>query len=371
MRIALVALHFAEYAYLLAKALAEKNEVLLIAESGNFNNELGQNYLEERGNLQVKFIDHKPNVGAIIGNARRLVKLIREFDPDVVHCQENMRDCFAMALPWIKQYPFVLTVHDPKPHSGNDARVYNFQRHGYYLRLMRRLCDAAIVHGDSLANDLVANVKSLSGRVAAIPHGPLGVLAGDKNRSEQEPGMLLFFGRIEAYKGLGYFVDAVESLAAQGIPVKGVVAGRGTDLEPYRQRIAGSRNFELIDKYIPRDEVIDLFDRAEIVVQPYLNATQSGVALLAIGRGRALVATDVGCIRDVVKDGVNGTLVAPKDGRALTSAIADLLENRNKLQRFAENSKAMASGDIGWRLIADQSVKVYRQSIARRGLALA
>lgn len=363
MRIALVALHFAEYAFLLAKSLAKNNEVLLIAESGNFNNELGRHYLDECGNLRVEFVDHAPKIGSIVSNARRLVKLISEFSPDVVHCQENMRDCFILALPWIKRYPFVLTVHDPKPHSGKDSRVFNFQRHGYYLRVVRRLCDVAIVHGDKLSMDLVSVVPSLANRVFVVPHGPLGMFNADQRRREQENGVLLFFGRIEAYKGLGDFVEAVEILAQRGVPVKGVVAGRGSDLEPYRERIAGSPNFELIEKYIPRNEVIDLFDRAEIVVQPYLNATQSGVALLAIGRGRAIVATDVGCIRDVVKNGVNGVLVLPGNSALLSNAIASLLCDKIKLAQYSEASAKLAVSQIGWDHIADLSICIYQNLI--------
>ncbi|KGN34977.1 hypothetical protein N802_00250 [Knoellia sinensis KCTC 19936] len=362
MRIAHVALHFAEYAFALSLELARDHDVLLVLEKQNFRDELGDEYLADLPErLSVRFIEHAPSPRAVLNNARELVRLVEDFRPDVLHAQEVMRDAFFLAMLRLRRHPFVLTVHDPKPHTGTDFRAHHLQRHGIYVRLHRRRCDWAIVHGSQLVKDLVKDTPRLRGRVSPVAHGVLGALPADTQRAAQEMGTLLFFGRLEAYKGLEDFVAAVETIDTSQ-NVTAIIAGRGPALDPVRERVMRNPRFEVINHYLSRREVINVFDRAQVIVQPYRDATQSGVSLMAIGRARAVVATDVGSLSEVVRHGDNGLLVPPERPDLLARTLAEVLV-QDRTPKFEDGARRLSATTFNWTRIADQHVEVYGRAV--------
>ena len=369
MRITLMALHFAEYACRLAAALTQHHEVQLILSEPNVTSELEDEFDQYRSipRLTIVMLPHSRSPILWVQNAVRLVREVTGFKPDVVHMQEFTRDYQVVALLYLSRiFPFVLTVHDPQPHSGEDLRQLNYSRHGIYQKILRKLCDVAITHGSLLSEQLVVVAPYLAGRVANIPHGPLGPVQ-ISDQEPPDPGTLLFFGRINAYKGLRYFIDATLRLRAKGLCVKGVIAGRGDDLAPNRAAIESNDCFELHDEYVSRAKVHTLFAHAQLVIMPYIDATQSGVAAMAMGFGRPMVATRVGAIPDMVVDGYTGLLVPPRDAVALADAIESLLLNPDRYAILAGNVRvAGGHGALGWENIACATSAVYTEAIARR-----
>lgn len=369
MRITLIAMHFAEYACRLAETLAKDHEIQLILSEPNVASELEDEFERYRSipQLTIVVLPHNRSPILYVQNTLRLIREVRRFKPEIVHQQENSKDYEIAAFLYLRRlFPFVLTVHDPERHSGEDLQRHKYSRHRVYLWILRKLCDAAITHGKLLCEQLVAIAPWLVGRVANIPHGPLGpVQIPEQDISES--GTLLFFGRINTYKGLRYFVDAVLHLRAKGLCVKGVVAGRGDDLAPNRAAIESNDCFELYDEYVSRAKVHVLFTRAQLVVMPYIDATQSGVAAMSIGFGRPVVATRVGAIPEMVLDDYTGLLVPPRDSIALANAIESLLLDPDRYAMLAGNVRAAGShGALGWENIARATVDVYREAIARR-----
>ena len=362
MRITLIAMHFAEYACRLAEALACNHNVQLILSRPNVTAELENEFDRFRSipQLTVVLLDHTRSPILWVKNTIILVRQIQCFKPDIIHQQENTRDYEVAALIYLSQFfPFILTVHDPMPHSGQDAQQYIRSRHRIYHWFLRKLCIRAITHGNLLREQLVAIVPRLVERVAVIPHGPMGPLQVPEQEAPK-PGTLLFFGRINAYKGLRYFIDATLQLKAKGFCVKGIIAGRGDDLSPNRVAIESNDCFELHDEYISRAKVHALFARAYLVVMPYTDATQSGVAAMAIGFGCPVVATRVGSIPEMVLDGVTGLLVPPCDSIALAEAIETLLSNPDHYSILSSNVRAAGHGGImTWESIASSTSAVY------------
>jgi len=367
MRILLLALHFAEYAASLARALAETgHEVSLAIYRSNAIAELGPAYPDDlsAARVQVLSLDRPKTLPAALRNAQRIVRFYRQFRPDVVHAQETGRDEVAAALPFLLRRPFVLTVHDPAPHSGLDARRLRFARGRVYQSLQRRACAAAITHGETLRRSLVELTGMPEAKVFVIPHGPLG---GSANLGQGEPGSgscrLLFFGRVHAYKGLDAFIDAVKALRLKGCDVRGVVAGRGSDLDRHRTALSDQTAFELRDYYIPPTEVASLFSEAYAVVLPYRDGTQSGVAAMALGYGVPVVATAVGSIPEFVRDGVNGLLVQPGDHVALCDALARLVSDRPLRTRLHRGALELRDGCFSWASIAEKTLHVYQHTV--------
>lgn len=360
MRIVLLALHFAEYTLSLAEALAKENDVLLILIERNFNNEIGSvEFIPKETRLKVEVLPHKRSATALFGNIFTIAKSIRCFKPDVIHCQEEPKDYLIGALPFMRGIPFVLTVHDPKPHSDLDAKRINYSRRAIYLKLLRHRADALIVHGEHLKAIAESHMPEKKGQIFSVPHGPLGKIFRPPVLLNWEVGNCLFFGRIEAYKGLGYFIEAIKQLRDKGLPVTGVIAGRGSELARYDAVIRNNPAFRVIDRYLSPSEVIECFQQTNVVVMPYIEATQSGVSAYAIGLGRPVVATRVGGLPESVIDGETGFIVEPKNVTALADAIECLVNDQAKANAMATKALGWGEQEMSWGKMSALSLRVY------------
>lgn len=159
--------------------------------------------------------------------------------------------------------------------------------------------------------------------------------------SPDEP-VLLFFGFVRRYKGLRHLIRALAQVWEQ-LPVKLLVVGEfWEDERPYRDLvrelgIEGAVIFH--NAYVPNEEMARYFSAADVVVMPYLEATQSGVAQLAISFERPMIATSVGGMTETIHDGENGLIVPPADPDALSAAILRYF-HEGLAEPFAENIRA-------------------------------
>ena len=233
MRVALIALHFGEYGLRLANALSSHHEVLFIAGAEGLRRELGADWMKLcSSSCRIVPLEHERNPVLFWRAFREISGCLHSFRPDVIHIQEFSRDYLAFAYPQIAKYTHVATVHDPMPHLGRDAKRRKFSRHRVYDSWLRKSADALIVHGAVLKDQLEA-VSRPRGEIFAVPHGPLGDLESPWSDG-WVPGTVLFFGRVEEYKGLPVFMQAVELLRREGMTVRPIVAGSGDALEALR-----------------------------------------------------------------------------------------------------------------------------------------
>jgi glycosyltransferase involved in cell wall biosynthesis len=83
-----------------------------------------------------------------------------------------------------------------------------------------------------------------------------------------------------------------------------------------------------VSEYVPNEEVGTYFSASDIVVLPYLSATQSGIAQIAYNFNRPLVVTDVGGLAEVVVPGKTGLIVPPNDPRSLADAAKRFFDEK-------------------------------------------
>jgi len=148
-------------------------------------------------------------------------------------------------------------------------------------------------------------------------------------------GYLLFFGFIRAYKGLDVLLEAFADPRITELPIKLIIAGEFyEDAAPYEALIQRHHLEERIVRatdFIPNERVADYFCAADLIVQPYKNATQSGVSQIAYHFERPMLVTDVGGLAELIPDGVVGYVVPPTP-----AAIADAVVDFYVLQREGE-----------------------------------
>lgn len=141
---------------------------------------------------------------------------------------------------------------------------------------------------------------------------------------------LLFFGFIRDYKGLDWLLEAFGDQKLRRFPVKLIIAGEFyTSSEKYLQII---RNKNLADHvilrtdFIPDHDVANYFGAADMIVQPYKSATQSGVTQIAFHYNKPMLVTDVGGLGEIIPHGKVGYVVKPGP-EAITEAIFDFYSN--------------------------------------------
>ena len=145
-------------------------------------------------------------------------------------------------------------------------------------------------------------------------------------RLPESSGYLLFFGFIRAYKGLDVLLEAFADRRVAALPIKLIIAGEFyEDAAPYEALIQryqlGERIIRATD-FIPNDAVANYFCAADLIVQPYKNATQSGVSQIAYHFERPMLVTDVGGLAELIPDGVVGYVV-PSTPAAIADAVVD------------------------------------------------
>jgi glycosyltransferase involved in cell wall biosynthesis len=149
----------------------------------------------------------------------------------------------------------------------------------------------------------------------------LGLPEGEK--------IILFFGFIRKYKGLHLLLDAMADKRIKDAGIKLLVAGEfyGDD-KPYHEQIRklGIKDQLLLrTSFIPDSEVKNYFCAADVVIQPYRNATQSGVTPLAYHFETPMVVTNVGGLPSMVTHNQSGIITEP-DPVAIATGIMQFFE---------------------------------------------
>ncbi len=173
---------------------------------------------------------------------------------------------------------------------------------------------------------------------------------------------LLFFGFIRAYKGLDLLLEAFADNRLRNRKIKLIVAGEFYESDaPYRQIIEKNNlgnDVLIFNRFIREEEVASLFSVADLVVQPYRSATQSGVTQIAYHFDKPMLVTDVGGLGEIVPDGKCGYVVKP-DPQAIADAIEDFFVN-NRKESFTKGVKE-EKAKFTWDKLTESIRNIYNE----------
>ncbi|MCU0642804.1 MAG: glycosyltransferase [bacterium] len=151
--------------------------------------------------------------------------------------------------------------------------------------------------------------------------------------------VILFFGYVRKYKGLHVLLDAMPKVL-QETNVRLLVAGEFYDDEQgYRdqiQRLGIGNSVSIFADYIPNEEVGLYYSAADVVVLPYISATQSGIIQIAYNYDKPVITTNVGGLPEVVDEGKTGFIVPSEDVDALATSIVSFFKIKDKID-FSKN----------------------------------
>jgi glycosyltransferase involved in cell wall biosynthesis len=256
-------------------------------------------------------------------------------------------------LRWRKKNVRVISVlHNVVPHEHRigDAVLTNFAL---------RFSDAFIPLSESVESDLLKFFPAARFKRAALPIFEIfGSLLSKKKAREElsitDERVLLFFGLIRKYKGLHVLIDAMKEVN-QRISCRLLIVGEYYgDEEEYRKHISAAGIDDVVTvvpEYIPNEKVNLYFSAADVIVQPYLSATQSAIAQIAYNFSKPIIATRVGALPEVIIDCKSGLIVPPNDPHALADAIVRFYEE--KMETRLTEGAAEQRKKYSWDALAD------------------
>ena len=190
----------------------------------------------------------------------------------------------------------------------------------------------------TMSRQVLSDLQQLSSKPAAFSPHPLydnfgpGVSKEEACRRlglDAQQRYLLFFGFIRRYKGLDLLLEAMADPRIRDMGLKLLVAGEFyEDRAPYDaliERLGLQDQLQLCTDFVPNSEVRYYFSAADLVVQPYKNATQSGITQVAYHFEKPMVVTNVGGLAEHVPDGKVGLVTEPRP-EAIADAIVRFYE---------------------------------------------
>lgn len=277
----------------------------------------------------------------------RVGKEIRKKNPDIVvftYWMSFFAPCFCKIAKVVKKdrhTKCIGLIHNMIPHEKSVLDKWFAPR---FVKAM----DGFVALSKSVLQD-VAMLDKQNKPKCMVPH-PLYDHYGeimDRNEAKKQLGLdenchyMLFFGLVRAYKGLDLLLDAFADERLRTFPVKLIVAGEFYDNpKPYLEQIEkhGLQNLVTIkNEYISDDEVKYYFNVADIVVQPYKSATQSGVTQVAYHFEKPILVTNVGGLGEIIPNGKVGYVVDPNPS-SIADALVDFYENE-RYNTFVEGVK--------------------------------
>lgn len=263
---------------------------------------------------------------------RRIIKTILEQNPDVVHVTgPHLWNILILRALRKIGIPVIHTLHDLDPHPGSDYGPLLY----LWNRAVLRNADHILVHGRCYQQRLLDGGLAEDGvTYTPLLHLFLGGVYGEQLARLSEAvtydPYVLFFGRLEYYKGVVALITAwVQMLDGQHPPVRLILAGPGSLDKLWRGPLPPG--VEVRNGIIQDKAALALFQHCALVVLPYIGATQSALIPAAYFFRKPVIVTYSGALPEYVEDGQTGWLVEPHHPPTLSRVLTDALSDFDQL----------------------------------------
>lgn len=354
------------------------HEVTVVSETG----EEEKGLLEE---LNCRGIKHYTLLGLdaisiknMVNAARTMGKIIDCKNVDVVHAQGIRQLIVAFIASRIfshrKKIAIVASTHTTlagSPYENATLLVESF--------LLNICADLATPVAKSVANRLV-NFGLIPNKVVTVYNGIDLELIDEVLRSDEYPPLLPddlkrssiivvgYFARLYHNKGHEYLIRAISGVSKEFPNIRLIIAGDG----PLRGKLEDlSRQLGIEEKVlftgkIEHKSVYELLKRIDIYAFPSSAELFPFAILEAMAAGKPIVATSVGGVKEVIKDGETGILVPPREYAALAEGIKELIKNPLRAEQMGKKSRRLVEENFSLHKIAYDLTKCYELCVRRK-----
>lgn len=345
----------------LAQGLASRgHEVVVIAPS-----QTGRGYDEWDGNYLIKRTMSVPfpfyqNFRISLAPQREVKKIIKDFQPDVIHIQM----CLAIGnatLRYANKYeiPLVATNHAMPDNLLDNLRLiapvsrpisYIITQYG--VRFHAKMDYVTLPTQSAIdmfgPEKITAEVEAVSNGIDLSKFAPTKPSAAiyDKFAIPKKVKIISYVGRVDAEKHLPVLIKAFARVLEHAKrPVHLLVVGDGTDRERlknlvYENNLAGKVTFT---GRVSDDEIVELHKVGDVFCMPSPAELQSIATLEAMASGKPIVAVDAGALGELCQDGVNGYLCEQDNEDQIARSLYKIINDPQLQKQFSAASLAIAS----------------------------
>jgi glycosyltransferase involved in cell wall biosynthesis len=306
-----------------------------------------------------------------------IVRLYRRVRPDVVHHVALKPILYGSVAARLARVPAVV--------NGFAGLGYTFIESGERKGMLRFIMGKALrwalalprsrvvfqnaedagefVEAGIVGSDQIQVIRGVGVNTVKFPPSPA-------TQDENQIPVVVLAGRMLWDKGIGEFVEAARLLKARGIRAQCVLVGMIDKENPASIPETQLRLWQtegMVQWWGHRDDMPNVLASAQIVVLPSYREGLPKVLLEAAACGRPVVATNVAGCREIVKDGINGVLVPPKDPASLSDAIATLLENPSLRVRMGARGREIVEKEFSVDRISQETLSLYNELWNQRG----
>ena len=182
---------------------------------------------------------------------------------------------------------------------------------------------------------------------------------------------IIVLGQLYAPKGIHYLIESLGLIIRRFPNIMLYIVGDHAidEYKSYKEEIVNIIKQHKLGDYIIftgwRPDALEIVSLMDILVHPSLSEGFGRAVLEAMALGKPVVASNVGGLREIIRDGVNGFLVAPRDAETLARRLSILIENKNLRVKFGEAAKEVVFSEY---LIQDkisQLEKIWSEMAAR------
>lgn len=289
----------------------------------------------------------------------RIFWLLKKINPDIVHAQSIGMGMPAFLARKLLRKPYVVW--------GRGSEVYLPWLYKKPIsKLVMRSASAVI----ALTEDMKRRMREICNReVSVIPNGidldrfqglnPGTLREGLKVNSDEK--LILFVGGLKPIKGIEYLIQAMSSIKQSETKAKLLLVGQGEERERLEQlaKSLGLNDYVRFIGEIPNEEVPEYMAASDVFVLPSLSESFGIVNLEAMASGLPIVATRVGGLPEIIKEGNNGFLVEPKNPKEIAEKVLLILKDEELSSRISRSNKEKAKR-YSWESIVERLEEVYQ-----------
>jgi len=255
----------------------------------------------------------------------RALKAIKAFSPDVVVFQW-WQPFFAPMIGMLGRalrrngIRCIFECHNVMPHESSP-----FDR--LLLRFASKAADSFITHSEADRNILLALVSGKRIGVAPLPTPE--IFRGGTNTT-RAGRTILFFGKVRPYKGLDVLLAAMPEVLSKldcRLTIIGEFYDSVDNCRNLIRQLGLDEHVSLEDRYVNNEEIVEIFDRVDVLVLPYREASQSAVAHIALSNALPIISSSAGGLSENIVENVTGLIFPAGDSTALADQIVSYFSN--------------------------------------------
>jgi glycosyltransferase involved in cell wall biosynthesis len=287
----------------------------------------------------------------------RLYSLIKKTNYDIAFFL-SFHPVNLFLYKFIDKNKTVFYMHDHEPHDGLAGIDLYFLKK--QLKIVYSKSRKIIVSSNYMKNEILQKKYVIdASKIEVIYLGALENLQFSLTKKEEDID-ILFFGRIEYYKGLDILISAYPYLKNSPLCL---LVGKGNLKTIFGINTLPSE-VKHINNYVSDHDLAKFIQRSKIIVMPYRNATGTQVIQTAFYYEKPVIASDTGCFSEYISSGHDGIIVQQENPAELANAINYLLSNPVTGKKFGENGKKKLDNIFSNKNITEQYMNIFNNLIS-------